>query len=87
MMKQYEVANEMNNISDDEEIIKGVDFMSEGDEMYEGIKSTIEDLIDEYRRIVNGCNENTNLGITITNKVKAEGAIEALEALIDLLEN
>ena len=50
--------------------------MSESDEMYEGIESVIEDLIQEYE------NQET---VTDYEKYKQEGAIKALKKLLNKL--
>lgn len=52
--------------------------MNEGEEMYEGIESTIEDLLEEYRAVhPRDCYQ----------EYKKRGSIEALEKVIEILNS
>ena len=53
--------------------------MSEGYEMYEGIVSTVDDLIDDYQR-------QLQHSTYVVDKCRAEGALQALRRLLDILD-
>ena len=50
--------------------------MSEANEMYEGIESVVHDLITDYKN---------QKAVTDAEKYKQEGAIEALQKLLTIL--